>query len=285
LEKIKGTGHVPKVHADQKYIDGKDVTKEIQVEEQMFKTPHRKVPLQHPLSTTFKCTSLPVNRSQLALEFMRILVIEDDFLLCSSLVATLRDENFAVDFARDGGEGLIKARDEIYDAIILDVLMPILDGWQVLDRLRPQVKTPILMLTSLDTVPDRIKGLNKGADDYLVKPFDSDELLARLNALIRRTSGLTHPVIEIEKIRIDTALRTITVEGEIAFLTAREYSLVEYLALNRGTVISRARLYERLFDENDDTLSNLLDVHVSNIRKKLGNRLIQTRRGHGYVIP
>ncbi|NJM55052.1 MAG: response regulator transcription factor [Verrucomicrobiae bacterium] len=216
---------------------------------------------------------------------MRILVIEDDSLLCRSLVATLRDENFAVDFARDGEEGITKAREGIYDVVILDIMMPVIDGWMVLDRLRPQVKTPILILTALDTVPDRIKGLNKGADDYLIKPFDTDELLARINALIRRALGLSHPVIEIGNLKIDTALRAVTVEGRTAGLTAREYGLVEYLALNRGTVISRAHLYERLFDENGDTLSNLLDVHVSNIRKKLGSAFIQTRRGHGYLIP
>lgn len=215
---------------------------------------------------------------------MRILVIEDDPLLCRSLVATLRDENFAVDFAKDGEEGLYKARDDVYDAIILDVMMPVLDGWQVLDRLRPQIGTPVLMLTARDTVSDKILGLNKGADDYLTKPFDSDELIARLNALIRRRSGVVHPIIKIDDLVIDTSLKRVEVNDRVITLTAREYSLVEYLAMNRGTVISRTLLYERLFDETDDTFSNLLDVHVSNIRKKLGPGFITTRRGQGYVI-
>jgi len=215
---------------------------------------------------------------------LRILVIEDDPLLCRSLVATLRDENFAVDFAKDGEEGLYKARDDVYDAIILDVMMPVLDGWQVLDRLRPQIGTPVLMLTARDTVSDKILGLNKGADDYLTKPFDSDELIARLNALIRRRSGVVHPIIKIDDLVIDTSLKRVEVNDRVITLTAREYSLVEYLAMNRGTVISRTLLYERLFDETDDTFSNLLDVHVSNIRKKLGPGFITTRRGQGYVI-
>jgi two-component system, OmpR family, response regulator len=215
---------------------------------------------------------------------MRVLVIEDDFLLRRTLVATLRDEHFAVDCANDGEEGLCKAREGIYDAIILDVMMPILDGWQVLDRLRPAITTPVLMLTARDTVPDRIKGLNRGADDYLIKPFDSDELLARLNALMRRASGLGHPIIEIGGLCIDTARREVMLEGAIVALTAREYRLIEYLALHRGTVLSRTQLYERLFDENDDTLSNLLDVHVHNVRRKLGPGFIETRRGHGYLI-
>lgn len=215
---------------------------------------------------------------------MRVLVVEDDFLLCHSLVNTLRDENYAVDFAYDGKEGLRMAGEGIYDAIILDVMMPVMDGWQVLDQLRPVNDTPVLMLTARDTVPDRIKGLHKGADDYLIKPFDSEELLARINALIRRSAGLAHPIIEIHNLKVDTALRQVVRDGQTVPLTAREYSLLEYLALNRGSVISRSRLYERLFDENDDTLSNLLDVHVSHLRKKLGKDIIGTRRGHGYVI-
>jgi two-component system OmpR family response regulator len=215
---------------------------------------------------------------------MRILVVEDDPLLCRSLVSTLRDESFAVDCANDGEEGLYKAKEDVYDAIVLDVMLPIYDGWEVLDQLRPDIKTPVLMLTARDTIPDKVKGLNKGADDYLTKPFDPDELIARLNAIMRRSSGMVHPIIEIGNLTVDTATKQIRLDGQPVQITAREYVLMEYLASNRGTVISRSQLYERLFDENDDTLSNLLDVHVSNLRKKLGPTVIATRRGHGYVI-
>ncbi len=216
---------------------------------------------------------------------MRVLVVEDDPLLCRSLVATLRDEDYAVDSAQDGEEGLYLAREDIYDAIVLDIMMPVMDGWEVMDKLRPEIKTPVLMLTARDTVPDKIKGLNKGADDYLTKPFDSDELIARLNALIRRRAGIVHPVIQIDDLTVDTSMKHVKLDARVVPLTPREYSLIEYLAVNRGTVISRSLLYDRLFDEHDNTLSNLLDVHVSNIRKKLGSGVIQTRRGHGYVIP
>ncbi|GEP43156.1 response regulator transcription factor [Brevifollis gellanilyticus] len=215
---------------------------------------------------------------------MRILVIEDDPHLLRSLAATLREENYAVDTAEDGEDGLYKAKEGDYDAIVLDVMLPRMNGWEVLTRLRPARKTPVLMLTARDTVPDRIKGLDAGADDYLTKPFDIDELLARLRALIRRAAGQTHTVLEISGLKLDTAARTVTnADGEIA-LTAREYALLEYLALHRGEVVSRTTLYEHLFDEEDSTLSNLLDVHVSNLRKKLGADVITTRRGHGYSI-
>lgn len=215
---------------------------------------------------------------------MRVLVIEDDPLLQRSLAASLREENFAVDTADDGEEGLFKARETNYDVIVLDVMLPKLDGWSVLAGLRPIRRTPVLMLTARDTVPDRIKGLDLGADDYLTKPFDLDELLARLRALIRRTSGQTQSVVIIGDLTLDTAARRATLAGDEVVLTAREYALLEYLALHRGQVVSRTELYEHLFDENDSTLSNLLDVHVSNLRKKLGRDLITTRRGHGYAI-
>ncbi|MDQ8194933.1 response regulator transcription factor [Coraliomargarita sp. SDUM461004] len=215
---------------------------------------------------------------------MRILVIEDDPGLRRSLSATLKEEGFAVDQAADGEEGLFKASEGLYDALVLDVMMPKLDGWQVLEQLRPQHTVPVLMLTARDSVPDRIKGLNTGADDYLTKPFDSDELVARLRALIRRTSGKTQSQIEINGLLIDTARRSLSKDDQEIELTAREYSLFEYLALHRGEVVSRSLLYERLFDENDNSLSNLLDVHVSNLRKKLGANIITTRRGHGYCI-
>lgn len=215
---------------------------------------------------------------------MRILIIEDDPHLLRSLAATLREENYAVDTAEDGEDGLFKAQNEPYDAIVLDVMLPRLNGWQVLERLRPARKTPVLMLTAKDTVNDRVKGLDTGADDYLTKPFDIDELLARLRALIRRSAGQTHPVIDFGALAIDTAARRVLLSGQEVAVTAREYSLLEYLALHRGEVVSRTTLYEHLFDEDDTTLSNLLDVHVSNLRKKLGSEVITTRRGHGYSM-
>jgi len=215
---------------------------------------------------------------------MRILVIEDDRLLRHTLVETFRDEGYAVDSGEDGEEGLYKLKEGIYDAAVLDVMMPKLDGWQVLEKARPAVTTPVLMLTAKDTVPDRVKGLNLGADDYLTKPFDADELLARVRALIRRSSGKVQSVHEFHGIELDLRLRRVLKNGDEVELTAREYNLIEFLALHQGEVISRTLLYERLFDENDDSLSNLLDVHVSNIRKKLGKDVITTRRGHGYCI-
>jgi two-component system OmpR family response regulator len=215
---------------------------------------------------------------------MRLLVIEDDPALQRTLAAALREESYAVDVASDGADGLFKAQQNAYDAILLDVMLPKLDGWGVLAALRPASRTPVLMLTARDAVPDRIKGLNAGADDYLTKPFDIDELLARLRALIRRSAGQTHPTLTIGELVLDTAARRACVAGTEVVLTAREYSLLEYLALHRGEVVSRTTLYEHLFDEDDDSLSNLLDVHVSNLRKKLGHDLIVTRRGLGYCI-
>lgn len=215
---------------------------------------------------------------------MRILIIEDDPHLLRSLAATLREENYAVDTAEEGEDGLFKARQENYDAIVLDVMLPHLNGWQVLAQLRPAKKTPVLMLTAKDTVQDRVKGLDTGADDYLTKPFDIEELLARLRALIRRAAGQTHPVMEFGSLVIDTAARRVLLSGQEVAVTAREYALLEFLALHRGEVVSRTTLYEHLFDEDDSTLSNLLDVHVSNLRKKLGPDVITTRRGHGYSM-
>lgn len=215
---------------------------------------------------------------------MRVLIIEDDPTLARSLAATLREENYAVDLAGDGEAGLLKAREQPYDAILLDVMLPRLDGWEVLARLRPELATPVLLLTARDTVPDRVKGLDRGADDYLTKPFDIDELLARIRALIRRTAGQPHPRIDLGSAVLDTAARRVTVWGEEVPLTPAEYALLEYLAIHRGEVVSRTELYDHLFDEDESTLSNLLDVRVSTLRKKLGHELITTRRGHGYSI-
>jgi two-component system, OmpR family, response regulator len=215
---------------------------------------------------------------------MRILVVEDEPRLLRSLAKALREEGYAVDTAESGDDGLYKAEGWDYDAIVLDIMLPGLDGWQVLERLRKEKTTPVLMLTARDAAPDRVRGLDTGADDYLVKPFDLTELLARVRALIRRSAGLARPQITLGDVIMDTRARTVRRETELLALTAREYAILEYLALHRGEVVSRTTLYDHLFDENDDTMSNLLDVHVFNIRKKLGRDLIVTRRGQGYFI-
>ena len=215
---------------------------------------------------------------------MRLLIVEDEPDLLAGLLRALRKEGYAVDTAADGEEGLYKALSADYDAIVLDVMLPLLDGWEILARLRQTKSTPVLMLTARDATADRVRGLDGGADDYLVKPFDIPELFARLRAIIRRGSQLAHATIEIGEISIDTAARTVTRSGEPVILTAREFVMLEYLAMHRGEVVTRTALYEHLFDENEATLSNILDVHVFNLRKKLGQEFITTRRGHGYCI-
>jgi len=215
---------------------------------------------------------------------MRILIVEDEPDLRSGLTRALRDEGYAVDTADNGEDGLFSAEGTDYDAILLDVMLPGLDGWEVLRRLRQTKRTPVLILTARDTTRDRVKGLDTGADDYVVKPFDLPELLARLRALIRRTTNQVSNQIVLGDVTIDTAARTVALKRKPIEITAREYALVEFLARHRGEVVTRTQLYEHLFDENDSSLSNLLDVHVSNIRKKLGGDFITTRRGHGYCI-
>lgn len=215
---------------------------------------------------------------------MRILVVEDEPRLVRNLAKALREAGYAVDTAENGDDGLFKAETYDYDAVVLDVMLPQLDGWEVLDRLRKQKRTPVLMLTARDGPKDRVRGLDGGADDYLIKPFDLDELLARLRALIRRSAGQVHPKLELGDVTIDTRARSVTRDGQPVTLTAREYAILEYLGFHRGEVVSRTALYEHLFDESDDTLSNLVDVHVFSIRKKLGRDLIATRRGQGYCI-
>lgn len=215
---------------------------------------------------------------------MRLLVVEDEPDLLAGLARALRQQGYAVDTAADGEDGLYKAQTADYDAIILDVMLPVLDGWQILTKLRLTKTTPVLMLTARDSTAERVRGLDTGADDYLVKPFDIPELLARLRALIRRGAHQARPALDIGAVHIDLAARTVTRDGEPVPLTAREYVMLEYLALHRGEVVTRTALYEHLFDENESTLSNILDVHVFNLRKKIGQEFIQTRRGHGYCI-
>lgn len=215
---------------------------------------------------------------------MRILLVEDEPRLARSLAKALREEGYAVDTSLTGDEGLHLAENCDYDAIVLDLMLPRLDGWQVLERLRRTKRTPVLLLTARDSTRDRVRGLDAGADDYLPKPFDLSELLARLRALIRRSAGLSSSEIEVRGLHIDTRAHRVLREGSPIALTAREYSILEYLALHRGEVVSRTTLYEHLFDESDDSLSNLVDVHIFSIRKKLGAEVITTRRGQGYSI-
>src|SRR6266480_4027322 len=171
---------------------------------------------------------------------MRILVVEDEPRLLRNLAKALREAGYAVDTADAGDDGLFKAEGCDYDAIVLDVMLPRLDGWTMLDRLRKLKQTPVLMLTARDAPTDRVRGLDTGADDYLVKPFDLPELLARLRALIRRSAGKANTVIEIGDVLIDPRARTVTHAGEPVTLTAREYAILEYLALHRGEVITRS---------------------------------------------
>ena len=215
---------------------------------------------------------------------MRLLVVEDELDLLRALEKALQEAGYAVDTASDGEDGLFKATSWDYDAIVLDLMLPKLDGWELLKRLRHVKKTPVLVLTARDALPDRVKGLDTGADDYLVKPFERLELLARLRALVRRAAGQATAVLKVGDVEIDTASRTVMRQGTSINLTPLEYALVEFLVLRRGRIVTRTMLYDHLFDENEDSLSNLLDVHVSNLRKKLGADFVVTRRGQGYLI-
>ena len=215
---------------------------------------------------------------------MRILVVEDEPDLLSTLAGILREEGYAVDEAEDGENGLQKALWADYDAVVLDVMLPGIDGFEVLKRLRVRKATPVLLLTARDQPTDRVRGLDGGADDYLPKPYDLPELLARIRALIRRSAGNPSSSARFGNVEIDFNARRVTLDGSEVALTAREYSLVNLLAQHRDRVFTRAQLYEHLFDEMDESSSNLLDVHVSNVRKKLGKEFIVTRRGHGYCI-
>jgi two-component system OmpR family response regulator len=215
---------------------------------------------------------------------MRVLVVEDEPDLLRVLAQALREDGYAVDEAADGKTALQKATAWEYDAVLLDIMLPGMDGYVVLKELRKTKKIPVLFLTARDAVPDRIRGLDAGADDYLVKPFNLGEVLARVRAVIRRSVGQPDSAIAIGDTIVDTAKKTVTVSGQTIALTAREYAIVELLAMHRGEVVTKTKIYDHIFDEFEDTASNLLEVHISNIRKKLGKDLIETRRGLGYVI-
>jgi two-component system OmpR family response regulator len=214
-----------------------------------------------------------------------LLVVEDEADLARALRQALEEDGYSVDVERDGRGALFVATQYDYDAIVLDLMIPKLDGWGVLRSLRDGGKaTPVLILTARDTVADKVRGLDSGADDYLTKPFVIEELLARVRALIRRATGQPSPILGLGDVEIDTVCGVVRKGGEIVDVTAKEYALVELLARNCGKLVTRSMIYEHIYDEDDDTLSNVVDVYISNLRKKLGKDFITTRRGQGYII-
>ncbi|HUJ63699.1 MAG TPA: response regulator transcription factor [Kofleriaceae bacterium] len=220
---------------------------------------------------------------------MRLLVIEDHSLLRESLVRGLRDLGYAVDATGDGNDGLAFAREHQYDAIVLDIMLPGIDGLEVLRRLREHGdRVPILLLTARSSVEDRVAGLDRGADDYLVKPFAFDELAARLRALVRRRYDRAHPVVRIADLEIDPGHGAVRRAGRSVLLSARELALLEYLASRQGEVVSRADILQHLYDASGEPWSNVLDVYISHLRRKIDDghdrKLIHTRRGLGYVL-
>jgi two-component system OmpR family response regulator len=216
---------------------------------------------------------------------MRLLVVEDEADLRESLARVLVDAHFAVDEAADGEDGLFRALEIEYDGIVLDRLLPRRSGDAVLAALRAAGRTtPVLLLTALDAVEDRVAGLDRGADDYLTKPFAVDELVARLRALIRRAAGTPTPAVVVGDVEVDLTRRRVHRGGGEVELTSREFDLLEVLVMHRGRVMSRAALADHLYAEDRDLLSNAIDVHVASLRRKLGADLVQTRRGLGYLV-
>jgi DNA-binding response OmpR family regulator len=220
---------------------------------------------------------------------MRILVVEDYTPLRRTLQRGLREAGFTVDIAADGEEGLFLAGANTYDAIVLDLMLPKVDGLTVLKRLRESGRqVPVLVLTARDGVDDRIQGLDLGADDYLPKPFAFNELLARVRALVRRAYHTGDPVMRIGHLAIDTATRRVRVDDEEVTLTAREYALLELLARRNGELVTRGEVFEHCYGFDADTASNVIDVYIGYLRKKIERtgrpKIIHTRRGQGYQL-
>ncbi len=223
---------------------------------------------------------------------MRLLLVEDDTMIGEVVLDLLRSEHFAVDWVRDGDMADTALRSEHYDLVLLDLGLPRRDGLDVLQALRARKDhTPVLIVTARDAVQDRIAGLDAGADDYVLKPYDMHELLARIRALVRRSSGRAEPVLEIHGLRLNPVTREVTrlpagaSEPESVSLSAREWAVLEVLMAHPGVVFSRAQIEEKLYSWKDDVSSNAVEVYIHGLRKKLGNAVIQTVRGLGYVMP
>lgn len=220
---------------------------------------------------------------------MRILIAEDHPSLGRSLATGLREEGYAVDLATTGPEALHQARGVDYDCVVLDIMLPEMDGWDILDALRREGRrTPVLCLTARDSTEDRVRGLDLGADDYLGKPFAFEELLARIRAVIRRAHGQASALLRIDDLELNTSRKSVTRAGRPISLTAREYALLEYLAHRHDQVVTRADIWEHLYDGQDESTSNVVDVYIGYLRAKIDRdhpkKLIHTRRGQGYML-
>lgn len=220
---------------------------------------------------------------------MRLLLVEDQQALVKSLRMGLEEEGFAVDVAMDGEEADVKARTTPYDVVILDIMLPKVDGLTLLKRWRAAgINLHVLLLTARGTLDDKVTGLDLGADDYLTKPFQIEELMARIRALVRRGHQVKNPIIKIFDLVIDTAARSVSRAGKSIHLTPREYSLLEFLAFHRGKVVTRMMIWEHLYDEYDENTSNVVDVYIRYLRNKIDKGfdppLILTRWGEGYML-
>jgi DNA-binding response OmpR family regulator len=220
---------------------------------------------------------------------VRILLVEDHKPLVRALRQGLEEEGFAVDIAADGEEGDYKARTAEYDVIILDLMLPKVDGQTLLQRWRKAgLKTHVIVLTARSGIEDKVRGLDSGADDYLTKPFELEELVARIRALIRRGHEVKNPLLRICDLEIDTAARSVKRAGQSIHLTPREYSLLEFLAFHHGKVVTRSMIWEHLYDDQDESTSNVVDVYIRYLRNKIDRGydppLILTRWGEGYML-
>jgi DNA-binding response OmpR family regulator len=217
---------------------------------------------------------------------VRILLIEDDAMIGESVRTSLRQGGYAVDWVRNGELADTVLKTEHFDLVLLDLGLPGKDGIEVLGRLRVKQKTvPVIIITARDSVDDRIRGLDAGADDYMVKPFDLDELAARIRAALRRGAGHADPEVEIMGVRLNPARREVALHGEAVILSAREYAIVEALMLRPGMILSRAQLQDRMYGWGEDVESNTVEVYIHSIRRKLGAGFIQNVRGVGYFVP
>ncbi len=216
---------------------------------------------------------------------MRIVLVEDDDLLGQGIVTGLKQQKYNVEWFQQGKPALMSIKYESYDVMVLDLGLPDMSGIELLKALRHQGSLlPVLILTAMDSVEDRIAGLDAGADDYLTKPFDLEEVYARIRALIRRVGGRANPIIEYRDIKLDPAAHSVTRAGKVIEVSRREYDVLLELFENTGRVLSRARLEESLYSIDEDMASNAIEVHIHHLRKKLGGTLIRTIRGVGYTI-